>query len=143
MATRDYAQLLAARAKIQEKRLVNKDAKATKSRAEVKTGYATLAQKIRRADDRAMRDGYINAARGHIIGGKWLHYDAKRPPHLRKSTGIAVPFSAEISPGNYMMRTEWRKARHSSGFHKILKPRKHRLKRQTHWRVSGHFIVPK
>jgi hypothetical protein len=143
VVTRDYYQLLAYRFSHQEKKLAAKDARATKSRAEVKTGYHTVAQKIRAADDRAMRDDYINSAKGHVLGGKWMHYDAKRKPTFHHMTGRNRKFISEISPGRFDMRTSWGKARHSSGFHKILKPRKKKLLHLKDWRKSGNFIIPK
>jgi hypothetical protein len=142
--TRTLSQIDATRAKTEGTRLAHRDAKATKSRA-VYHNYAASTP-VRRAVqgyDRSFRDNFINSARGHIVGGKWLHYDAKRKPFIHSITGRNRKFVNEISPGRFMVRTSWRKSSHGGGFHKVLKPRKHRFKRQTHWRVTGHFIVPK
>jgi len=143
MVVRDYQQVLAYRWNSQEKKLAAKTARATKSRSEVKTGYRTVAQKIRASDNRSMRDGYVNAAKGHVLGGKWMHYDAMRKPLVHNMTGRNHKFIGEISPGRFDMRTSWGKARHSSGFHKVLKPRKKKLLHLKDWRRAGRFIIPK
>ena len=120
------------------------DARATKSRAEYHLyAHSTPATRAKTGYDRAFRDAFINSARLHILGGKWLHYDQKRKPTFRRVLGIYHKHPMEIAPGEFMMRTGWRKSRRTSGFHKRIKPRKHRFKRQTHWRVTGHFIVPR
>ena len=139
--TLTYAMLTARRANLEEARLKKGDARHTSSHPVSSWGRSTPAIRGAAAADRGLKETYLNRGKTHVLGDRWVHYEENASIRQPTINGRNKKFKAEISAGKYLGRTAWAKARHTSGFHKELKPRKHRFKHQTHWRRKGHSII--
>lgn len=109
-----------------------------------KTGhYHTATSRGRKYGIRFQDGAYLAGLRPLPRGDRFIAYDAKKAPKPVKATGRYLKFSKDIGPGNFSFRTSWTRAHHSSGFVKVVKPRKKRLAHQKNWMHRGHVWIPK
>ena len=76
-------------------------------------------------------------------GDRFVAYDATKAPKAATVTGRFKKFIAEMGPDRFDSRTSWSKARKTSGFTKVVKPRKKRLAHQKNWTHRGHMWIPR
>lgn len=109
-----------------------------------KTGHYKTSKSRGRAYGRRFQDGaYLAGLRPLPKGDRFVHYDKVKAPKAAKVTGKFHKFIADIGPGNFDSRTSWSKAHRSSGFTKIVTPRKKRLAHLKNWSHRGHMWVPR
>jgi len=109
-----------------------------------KTGhYGTATSRGHKYGKRFQDGAYLAGLRPLPRGDRFIAYDAKKAPKPLKATGIYHKFIKEIGVGNFSLRTSWTRTHNSSGFVKIVKPRKKRLAHQKNWMHRGHMWVPK
>jgi hypothetical protein len=139
-----YAQLTAEKANLSAARMAKGEGRHTKSERVYRDFHRSTARSRASAGrDRAYNETDLLYTRYAPLGDRWLHYEKRA--HVRKPrvTGRNKKFIKEISPGRRLSRTSWGKSHLTSGFHAVIKPRKHRLLHQSHWRRHGHVIIPK
>jgi hypothetical protein len=109
-----------------------------------KTGYYKTATSRGRKTAIRFQDGaYLAGLRPLPRGDRFIAYDATKAPKAATVTGRFPKFVKEIGPGNFDSRTSWTKSHKSSGFLKVVKPRKKRLAHLKNWTHRGHMWVPK
>lgn len=109
-----------------------------------KTGYYKTAVSRGRGTGIRFQDGaYLAGLRPLPRGDRFIAYDATKAPKAAKVTGRFPKFIKEIGPGNFDSRTSWIKSHRSSGFVKVVGPRKKRLAHLKNWTHRGHIWVPK
>lgn len=109
-----------------------------------KTGHYTTAISRGKKYGKRFQDGaYLASHHPLTRGDRFIAYDAKKAPKPLKATGKFPKFIKELGPGNFSSRTSWTRAHQSSGFLKIVKPRKKRLAHQKNWIHRGHMWIPK
>jgi hypothetical protein len=116
----------------------------TKSHPLPKTGHYKKPTTRGRAYGIRFQDGaYLAGLRPLPRGDRFVAYDAKKAPKAATVTGRFKKFIAEIGPDHFDSRTSWSKSHKSSGFTKVVTPRKKRLAHQKNWSHRGHMWVPK
>jgi ribosomal protein L24 len=116
----------------------------TKSHPLPKTGHYQKPTSRGKAYGRRFQDGaYLAGLRPLPRGARFVAYDAKKAPKAAAVTGKFKKFMADVGPGHFDARTSWSKAHKSSGFTKIVTPRKKRLAHQKNWSHRGHMWIPK
>ncbi len=109
-----------------------------------KSGYYKTSTSRGRDYGIRFQDGaYLAGLRPLPRGDRFISYDAVRAPRAATVTGRFPKFIKEIGPGNFGIRTSWTKTHKSSGFVKVVKPRKKRLAHLKNWTHRGHMWVPK
>jgi hypothetical protein len=109
-----------------------------------KTGhYGTSTSRGRKYSIRFQDGVYLSGSRPLPRGDRFIVYDAKKAPKAATVTGRFKKFIPEIGSTHFDTRTSWSKAHKSSGFTKIVKPRKKRLAHLKNWSHRGHVWVPK
>jgi len=111
------------------------------------TGHYKTSTSRGRSYGMRFQDGaYLAGLRPIPRGDRLVSYVATRSPKpkkARKVTGIFPKFIADVGIGHFDSRTSWGRARKSSGFTKIVTPRKKRLAHQKNWVHRGKFWIPK
>jgi hypothetical protein len=108
-----------------------------------KSGYYHTATSRGRKYAIRFQDGaYLEGLRPLPRGDRFVAYDAKKAPKAATATGRFKKFIPEIGPTHFDTRTSWSKSHKSSGFTKIVKPRKKRLAHLKNWTHRGHMWVP-
>jgi hypothetical protein len=109
-----------------------------------KTGhYKTSTSRGRDYGIRFQDGAYLAGLRPLPRGDRFVAYDATKAPRAASVTGRFKKFISEISPGHFDSRTSWSKAHKSSGFVKIVAPRKKRLAHVKNWTHRGHMWIPR
>lgn len=109
-----------------------------------KTGnYKTSTSRGRDYGIRFQDGAYLAGLRPLPRGDRFVAYDAVKAPRAASVTGRFKKFISEISPGHFDSRTSWAKSHRSSGFVKIVAPRKKRLAHVKNWTHRGKFWIPK
>jgi hypothetical protein len=109
-----------------------------------KTGHYKTSTSRGRAYGIRFQDGaYLAGLRPLPRGDRFVSYKAISAPKVRTVTGRFPKFIADIGIGHFDSRTSWGRARRSSGFTKIVTPRKKRLAHQKNWSHRGHMWIPK
>ena len=113
-----------------------------------KTGHYKTSRSRGRAWGHRFQDGaYLAPLRPLARGDRFVSYVAVRSPKPRKArkpTGIfPKKFVADVGIGRFDSRTSWGRGHKSSGFLKIVTPRKKRLAHLSHWVHRGHMWIPK
>ena len=140
--TQTYNQIEAERTNLMKAREAKGTARTSAHKVVKEFHRSTAATRASAGRDRALNMKDINRAPGHVLGDRWMHYEKKAKIRKPRATGRFKKFSSVIGPGKFDSRTSWGKARKPSAFRKVLKPRKHRFKHQTHWRTRGHVVKP-
>ncbi len=109
-----------------------------------KTGhYITARSRGRRYGIRFQDGAYLAGLRPLPRSDRFIAYDAKKAPRPVRATGIYRKFIKELGVGNFSRRTSWIAAHESTGFVRIVRPRKKRLAHQKNWIHRGHIWIPK
>ena len=109
-----------------------------------KTGHYKTSTSRGRAYGRRFQDGaYLAGLRPLPRGDRRIAYDAVKATKAKTATGKFPKFIADIGPVHFDSRTSWGRARRTSGFTKIVTPRKKRLAHLKNWSHRGHMWIPR
>lgn len=112
-----------------------------------KTGHYKTSTSRGRAWGRRFQDGtYLAGLRPLPRGDRRIAYVSVKAPKALQAktvTGRFPKFIADIGPVHFDSRTSWGRARRTSGFTKIVTPRKKRMAHLKNWSHRGHLWIPK